>query len=45
MSQLHTLDLQDAKELKHCLFSTLPRTYIMVILANLKYSRKEQQAF
>jgi hypothetical protein len=23
MSQLHTLDLQDAKELKHCLSSTL----------------------
>jgi hypothetical protein len=41
MSQLCTLDLQDAKELKHCLSSTLPRTCIMVILANLKYSRKE----
>jgi len=41
VSQLHNLDLQDAKELKHCLSSTLPRTCIMVILANLKYSGKE----
>ncbi len=40
-SQLHTLDLQDAKELKHCLSSALPRTCIMVILAKLKYSGKE----
>lgn len=33
------LDLHDAKELKHCSFSMLPRIYTIAIFANLKYFR------
>jgi peroxiredoxin len=40
--QLHNLDLQNAKKLKHSSFSMLPSIYTIAISTNLKYFRKEQ---
>jgi hypothetical protein len=39
---LRNLDLQNAKKLKHCSFFTLPNICTITILANVKYSKKEQ---
>jgi hypothetical protein len=41
-SQLCSLDLQNAKELKHGSSSMLPMNCTMEVSTNLKYSRKEQ---
>jgi len=43
VNQFRNLDLQNAKELKHCSSSTLPRTCTIAISANSKYSRNEQE--
>jgi hypothetical protein len=43
VNQFRNLDLQNAKELKHCSSSTLPKTCTIAISANSKYSRNEQK--
>jgi hypothetical protein len=42
MNQLHNLDLQNAKELKHHSSSTFLKTCHMAIQANLNYNGKKQ---
>jgi len=42
MNLLHNLDLQNAKELKHCSSSTLPNIWTMAISTDLKYSENAQ---
>jgi hypothetical protein len=42
VNQFHNLDFPNAKELKHCSSTMLPKTRNMEISANLKYFGKEE---
>jgi hypothetical protein len=43
VNPFHNLDVPNAKELKHCSSSMLPKTCIMETFTNLKYFGKEEE--